>query len=499
MKPIVRSIPGVYLFAVILLACGMLSAGKAQAAGSGWISCRTEAGTLTPEQALAGYAGKVFYPSLYASNSGNAAGRHYSGPDLALYTCLKTGFGQIAAGELTFTEFTLEPAVMLEQDTFTADELGVSVCVSPSGYVEPDAKSAVNSRLIDYLNRIVTAVIVDCPYEQYWYDKGTGWQFYWDYTGTEGSVTLTALGLRFYVSEAYQDYSSFTVDPSCGQRIRTALQNAEAVVEACSALPDEAKLRAYRDAVCDRTDYNDDAWADGQAQLPYGDPWQLVWVFDGDSETKVVCEGYSKAFQYLCERSSFTDVRHVISVTGILKGLGGHMWNIVQFGDGSNVLADITNCDNGDAGHDDELFLADCLFGSPEDGYSYRYGNELITYIYYDRTLAACAAEDLVMRGGISFGLRIPDGVTAIADEAFAGSGAVGVYLPSGLVSIGRNAFGSCTGLRYIYVQDGLTAIDPAAFGKGNLTLIVPYESPAMTFAQENEIDYIVYAAEEDE
>lgn len=30
---------------------------------------------------------------------------------------------------------------------------------------------------------------------------------------------------------------------------------------------------------------------------------ELIWVFDGDSSTNVVCEGYAKAFQYLCDLS----------------------------------------------------------------------------------------------------------------------------------------------------------------------------------------------------
>ena len=64
-------------------------------------------------------------------------------------------------------------------------------------------------------------------------------------------------------------------------------------------------------------------------------------------DTKVVCEGYSKAFQFLCDNSTFrsNDV-YVLSVTGD-NNEERHMWNVVHMEDGNYYLADITNCDTG--------------------------------------------------------------------------------------------------------------------------------------------------------
>lgn len=31
----------------------------------------------------------------------------------------------------------------------------------------------------------------------------------------------------------------------------------------------------------------------------------MIWVFDGDPDTKIVCEGYAKAFKYLMDNSTF--------------------------------------------------------------------------------------------------------------------------------------------------------------------------------------------------
>ena len=56
----------------------------------------------------------------------------------------------------------------------------------------------------------------------------------------------------------------------------------------------------FKNEICNLVDYNNAA-ADSSTQTAYGDPWQMIWVFDENAETKVVCEGYSKAFQYLCD------------------------------------------------------------------------------------------------------------------------------------------------------------------------------------------------------
>ncbi len=82
------------------------------------------------------------------------------------------------------------------------------------------------------------------------------------------------------------------------------------------------------------------------------------YVFDNDSGTNVVCEGYAKAFQYLCElaisKNKFDDKSlECYNVTGQMDG-GNHMWNVVEVGN-ARYLVDVTNCDGG---HDrNGLFL----------------------------------------------------------------------------------------------------------------------------------------------
>lgn len=144
---------------------------------------------------------------------------------------------------------------------------------------------------------------------------------------------------------------------------------------------------AYRQKICELVSYN--STAANNTPTPYGDPWQLIYVFDGDDSTNVVCEGYSKAFKYLCDLSAFTNDITCSLVTGTMAGgtgAGNHMWNIVAIGS-SNYLVDITNCDTGTVGAPDKLFL--CGAAETEAGkiYTAHVGSG-VTYEYGDETIS---------------------------------------------------------------------------------------------------------------
>ena len=155
-------------------------------------------------------------------------------------------------------------------------------------------------------------------------------------------------------------------------------------------------MKAYKDEICDLVNYNYDA-ANGNFAWNYGNPWQLIWVFDNDASSKVVCEGYSKSFQYLCDLTSWNDIfKECISVTGVMDGgtgAGGHMWNIVTLRNGKNYMVDVTNCDDGSIGGGNgrsDLFLVGTgtdsgstvyAQGNVDDGYYFPGLNNLI-YAY---------------------------------------------------------------------------------------------------------------------
>ena len=149
------------------------------------------------------------------------------------------------------------------------------------------------------------------------------------------------------------------------------------------------KLVAYREYITKAVDYNFDAA--NTANYPYGDPWQLIYVFDNDPDTNVVCEGYSKAFKYLCDLTwtgSDPEVACYLP-TGTMDGgtgAGLHMWNIVSIG-GANYLTDITNCDSGTFGAPDQLFLCG-VRGGVDSGYIADLTGGAVTYVYDKETLA---------------------------------------------------------------------------------------------------------------
>lgn len=216
------------------------------------------------------------------------------------------------------------------------------------------------------------ALLADMPYAMYWYDKTNGCSFSSNITGVSyddktisisGSPSFT---VTLYVSvdyagtfekggEYYYDTTAVAVGNITYYNVATAVSNAAAIVTENASMTDYEKLCAYKSAICSMVDYNQAAVDD--PTTPYGNPWQLVFVFDGNVQTKVVCEGYSKAFKYLCDLSTFSGDTQCYIVNGYMAGgtgAGAHMWNIVTL-DGANYSVDVTNCD--DDPETDFLFL----------------------------------------------------------------------------------------------------------------------------------------------
>ena len=184
------------------------------------------------------------------------------------------------------------------------------------------------------------------------------------------------------------------VDVSKTSAASQAVDTAKDIVRANADKSDYEKLLAYKNWICENVSYNEEA-ADNDT--PYGDPWQIIYVFDGKSDTNVVCEGYAKAFQYLCDLSDFDDaICYTVSgtmsgnLTGGVSSSGGHMWNIIRTNNQS-YLVDVTNCDGEEGassvavGYPDKLFLkAPNANGSVTDGYTFTLNNKNYTFAYDD-------------------------------------------------------------------------------------------------------------------
>ena len=133
-------------------------------------------------------------------------------------------------------------------------------------------------------------------------------------------------------------YSYWKIDSNKGGDRASALAKAAEIVANASG-SDFQKVRYFNEAICNLTTYDFPALEDGI----YDDTYQMINAFNGKP---VVCEGYAKAFKYLCDESNIGCLiveGHIGSGTGA----GNHMWNYVEL-DGNWYLVDVTNNDGSD-------------------------------------------------------------------------------------------------------------------------------------------------------
>lgn len=313
-----------------------------------------------------------------------------SGANRTVYNILKAEVKRVADGERASTVFEVSLEDLgLGKNGWSASELGVSA-IKEDGYITDEAVDAVFEAIGFDLRTVIDSLLANCPYDLYWYDKTAftsmgGLRFsYWTDKESEEHIALSS-GLTFYfpVSEGYSA-GEYTVDTTNGERVQHAVNKAHSIVEEYSSSSDYNKLDSYRAVICELVEYDHSAAAN--EDTPYGDSWQLISVFDEDTTTNVVCEGYAKAFKYLCDLSGFdSDDISCITVTGTMdggNGAGNHMWNIVTMEDRKNYLVDITNCDEGTIGAPNLLFLSCCSYGDAQSSYTIQLTGRNIVYCY---------------------------------------------------------------------------------------------------------------------
>lgn len=307
--------------------------------------------------------------SLFASYTGEDA---LSGINLELYTQLKAAIENIADGKVSSTVITAEVSC-------TTTSLGVAPITSDGTMA---AAADAFAEALDY-NLVLSYLIYDCPYELFWFDKASVIYTEQEFSGKNTTLTV-GITISLPVTADYQaNGSSTTVDSAKVSLARTAAEYAQSIVKKYASYSDEEKLAAFRDAICSLVSYEKN-----YLSYDYGDIWQIVYVFDQDSSTNVVCEGYSKAFKYLCDLAGID----CITVTGTMTGgtgAGEHMWNVVRL-DGVNYLVDLTNSDSGSVGQNGGLFMvcASDASSSSSSGYSFTVGSKTISYEYDSLTLS---------------------------------------------------------------------------------------------------------------
>lgn len=356
---------------------------------------------------------------------------NFSSTSAAFYSKLKERVEAIAAGGGS----TVINIVFSK--TYTAEELNVprvNILEGVSGAMErfhqdTGISYTQNGNLFSLgddldTEAVLNEIVFTDPISLYWYDKTVGsyiqkgYRYSWDKNVDAPQEITIEVNATYYMCVAtefrpnpagyYQldgiDYYC-EVDTSKTTAAKNAVAAAQGVVEENKNGSDSEKLRAYLDYICGAVSYNSTALSN----TPYGNPWQLIYVFDNKSSTNVVCEGYAKAFKFLCDLSTWSDSDfECILVTGQMgggTGAGNHMWNLVHLQDG-NYLVDPTNCDQGTAGAPDKLFMREWEVGQYDGIYSFT--DPSITYEYDDDTKATFTPEELMLKGDPALPVQQP-------------------------------------------------------------------------------------------
>lgn len=335
------------------------------------------------------------------------------GRERKIYDNLCSFLDDVARGYRKNTSYTVPMSALGLPTRLYGSDLHIGKITSRPEYGTTTYNN-LQDTVADYLNfdplKVAWAVYYDYPLEFYWLNY-----FFW-YTdvrnfdiGYDSSrkeyYVLYKLSYDFEVNAAFRGSSIYEVNISRATQLRNALNHVNRIIENAAALPDLEKLIRYRDTIISMTDYDYEALYDlsnyGYGYGLDGNPWQLINVFDGDPNTMVVCEGYEKAFKYLCDRTSFFSPEiECYTCIGNMSGLyfsGEHAWNIVHMGAGKNYLVDITNCDGGGDYVNPNLFMAVPIRGDYKNGYYFWDDGLEYRYKYNDTTQSVCSKEQLTL------------------------------------------------------------------------------------------------------
>lgn len=318
--------------------------------------------------------------------------------------------------------------------TWRPEDVGLSSTANyQEGYTAVQAK--INELFSDYsqedMSLVLNSLLADWPYEFYWFASTQGYRL--DMTGvrlsadsvTNWTITLTNkpyITVTMQVSQNYQNGTTTSIDTAKINAVKEVVPaSAQNIVSQYANASDYEKLQGYAQTLCQLTNYNDDA-RDGNVGEYDLDPWQVVYVFDNDDSTMVVCEGYSKAFKYLCDLTSFTSpIIKCYLVSGTLASGnndgGRHMWNIVTMEDGKNYLVDVTNSDDNDVANSARSYDSFLLKGGTPDNngwYAIANRNYLsdILYFCYDSTTQSLCGNDILTLSSTDYTYTAPQTYT---------------------------------------------------------------------------------------
>ena len=341
---------------------------------------------------------RVYDDVGYASST-SAAGIKLNTLEKYFYSEIENLIVSVASGSKSIARLTVTSGI--SDFSWTKEELGGTILNGGSLTTQANNTVVKNMNSAFDVHYILSTLLVEYPYEMFWFDKTGGIGYTYEMSATSNNLSIASITFFLYVSDDYSNpMVEYGVSQSKISEANSVLAKINAIVEEHKDKGDYEKLAAYKDEICDLVSYNFDALKEGTA---YGNPWQLIYVFDDNPNTNVVCEGYAKAFKYLCDLSEFDRDIYCYITTGemISNKSENHMWNIVKIG-GSNYIVDVTNTDYTSGSGGFNLFLVGGVASNSGKTYTVSVnGNSIksIKYVYAESQKNLFCEDYLVISG----------------------------------------------------------------------------------------------------
>lgn len=353
---------------------------------------------------LADYQIKSNKNSLNSKRSSSVVNSTFTANEKKLYNDLLPEMTKLATGASNSARVTVNVGSYFPKESYTREELGITSFASDSQLSDETIKSIDNLLNMDF-GKVTFALFTNNPFDMYWFDK-TNMKYGYSEIGnvliTKDGNSMTTSGIQlvfeFPVEKEYSATNAVkTLDLNTTATSAASSKTQAKAKEVVAEVTKNSKthydiLKGYMDWICGAVDYNKSI----SLTDDYGNPWQMIWAFDDDASTNIVCEGYAKAFKYLCDQTPelTNDGIEVYLMLGDLGGSGitpqPHMWNVVHMNNGKNYLVDCTNMDPQTIQWQTPnlLFMAGAPKGSgtsdgkAADMYSFSDGKSNVTFTY---------------------------------------------------------------------------------------------------------------------
>ena len=154
------------------------------------------------DELLEGYLYQRAYEELDQETAfyGNLGAARLTGDEKAIYEALKVHAEEIAAGRKISSEVTV------------------------SGFA-----SLKSSQVEEAVRKVISYLLMDCPYDLYWYDKTAGYKITWGPKNNDALAEYITFSLK--VAMDYQGADSYTVDRSKTGAVDKAVNTAQSIVK----------------------------------------------------------------------------------------------------------------------------------------------------------------------------------------------------------------------------------------------------------------------------